>query len=64
MKNTVKENRQKKKLSVKELSKILNISDVALRNIENLKSIPKINTALKISDALNVKIRDLFILKN
>lgn len=60
----IKKIRQNKKISLVKLSKITNISTTYLNDLENNKSINvTIPVLLKIADALNVNIKQLFYTK-
>lgn len=53
--------RKKKGISIRELSKITNISRSYLSELENNKKInPTLQSLIKIASALNVNVKDLF----
>lgn len=53
--HTIKKYRKLKKLTQKELSKLVGISERTLQNYENEETIPTVETLYKISDALDIE---------
>lgn len=62
MKNKIKEIRKDKQLTQEDISRKTGISLKQIQNIENNKSTPKIDIAIKIKKILKVKnLEDIFI---
>ena len=59
-KNNLKIKRNKKGLTVKQISKKLNISTGQIKAIEEQKLIPNVSMAVKISRFFNLKVEDIF----
>lgn len=60
MKNTIRVERAKKRISQQELGENVNISKTQINRIENGKSDPKISTAMKIANYFGVETEQLF----
>jgi DNA-binding XRE family transcriptional regulator len=63
IKNKLKEIREKKGLTQREISKISGVPLRTLQGLEaNEKHVPKLDTCLKISKSLNLNIEDIFFI--
>jgi len=60
MKNTIRVERAKKRISQEELAEAVSATRQSIHLIENGKTEPKLNLALKIARFFGVKIEDLF----
>jgi DNA-binding XRE family transcriptional regulator len=61
MKNKVKNYRKEKNITQEQLARIIDITLKQVQNIENDRSIPRVDIAIKIKRALEVeKIEELF----
>ncbi len=59
----VHDKRRERKMTEEKLAELTDRSDREIRNIESGVSIPKLDTVIKISNALNMEIGDLTPLK-
>ncbi len=60
MNNTIKQARNKRGLTQKNLADIVGISEKWLSKIESGKQNPTVSLAIRIADALGVKVDDIF----
>lgn len=58
--NRLKEYRSKANMTQRELAAIADITLITISNIENNRTEPKISTAIAISKALNVGLKELW----
>ncbi len=63
MKNLIKEERAKKKITQKELAEKVNVSRQSIHAIESGKFVPSSVLALKISTVLQKNLEDIFTLE-
>ncbi len=64
MKNLLKQKRQEKKLTQPQLAELLGFSNYqSIQAIELGKNIPSVEIALRIANALNCRVEDIFILE-
>ncbi len=64
MKNNLKEERIKKELTQVQLAEIVNVSRQTIISIETNRYVPSVLLSLKIANALNIKVENLFELEN
>lgn len=62
--NRLKEYRSKANMTQRELAAIADITLITISNIENNRTEPKISTAIAISKALNVGLKELWDVEN
>ena len=62
--NTVRACREDKAMTQDSLAKLVGISRRSIVSIENGQSIPSVDIAIKISQVLNVPIKQLFVIDN
>lgn len=62
--NRLKEYRNKANMTQRELAAIAGITLITISNIENNRTEPKISTAIAISKALNVGLKELWDVEN
>lgn len=62
--HAIKEKRQEKKLTQKNVSKIINISRNYIADIENGRYMPSVNTLIKLAKLLNINLNALFLSSN
>ena len=62
--NRLKEYRSKANMTQRELAAIAGITLITISNIENNRKEPKISTAIAISKALNVGLKELWDVEN
>ena len=63
MKNTVKEERQKKQLTQVQLAELVGVSRQTIFSIEINKYVPSVVLSLKIAKAFGKKVEDIFKLE-
>lgn len=64
LKNTLKVQRAKKDLTQEELADLVGVTRKTINTVENQKFIPSTYLALKLSEALDVTVEELFQLAN
>jgi len=64
MKNNLKEERIKKELTQVQLAEIVNVSRQTIISIETNRYVPSVLLSLKVANALNIKVENLFELEN
>ena len=62
--NRLKEYRSKANMTQRELAAIADLTLITISNIENNRTEPKISTAIAISKALNVGLKELWDVEN
>ena len=64
MLNNVRQKRKSKGLTQKELAELAGVGRVTISNIETERYVPGVDIALKIAEALDCKVEDLFVLES
>lgn len=64
LKNTLKVQRAKKNLTQEQLAELVGVTRKTINTVENQKFIPSTYLALKLSEALEVTVEELFQLTN
>jgi len=64
MKNSIREERARKKITQKKLAEKVNVSRQSIHAIESGKFVPSSVLALKISNVLQKNLEDIFSLEN
>lgn len=60
MKNTIRVERAKARITQNQLAEKVGMTGVAISNIETEKCDPKVNSALKIANYFKLKVADIF----